>query len=70
VGTLLMQRQASLGLDLPLKIMLFERQAKVAVAYHDPRALARWHGLEDPGEPGDRMARVLEGLARTAAGTA
>lgn len=70
VGTLLMQRQASIALDLPLKIMVFERQAKVRVAYHDPRALARWHGLDDPGEPAQRMALALEGLARAAAGAA
>lgn len=70
VGTLLMQRQSTIALDLPLKIMVFERQAKTSVAYHDPRELARWHGLADPGEPAERMARALQGLALAAGGPA
>lgn len=69
VGTLLMQRQASLALDLPLKIMVFEREARVRIAYEDPHALARRHGLDDPGEAAERMARGLQGLALKAAGT-
>lgn len=67
VGTLLMQRAATIGLDLPLKIMVFEREGQVHVAYHDPRWIAGWHGLQDPGEPADRMLGSLETLAMAAA---
>ena len=70
VGTLLMQRAPTLGLELPLKIMVFEREGQVHVAYHDPRWMAGWHGLEDPGEPADRMLRTLEALALAATGRA
>ena len=68
VGTLLMQRAPTLGLDLPLKVMVFEHEGQVHVAYHDPHWTAGWHGLEDPGEPADRMLRTLETLALAATG--
>lgn len=67
VGTLLMQREPTMGLDLPLKIMVFEHEGQVHVAYHDPRWIAGWHGIQDPGEPADRMVRSLERLAQAAA---
>jgi len=47
-GTPLMQAAPSVGLDLPLKALVWEdADAKVWVAYNDPHYLVRRHGLAD-----------------------
>src|SRR5271154_6616471 len=45
-GTPLMQANQVIGIDLPLKALVFEDAAgKVGLAYNDPHWLARRHGL-------------------------
>lgn len=66
VGTPLMQMAPTLGLDLPLRILVSEHDGRVKVVYHDPRWVTGWHGLSHPGEPALRMARVLESLSSAA----
>jgi uncharacterized protein (DUF302 family) len=45
-GTPLMQANPAIGIDLPLKALVFEDAAgKIWLAYNDPRWLAQRHGL-------------------------
>jgi uncharacterized protein (DUF302 family) len=45
-GTPLMQSNQAIGIDLPLKALVYEDAAgKVWLAYNDPRWLAQRHGL-------------------------
>ena len=46
-GTPLMQQKASVGLDLPLKALVFEDAAgETWIAYNEPDYLVRRHGVE------------------------
>lgn len=46
-GTPLMQAQPEVGLDLPLKILIWEdASGKTWLAYNDPRYLIQRHGLD------------------------
>ena len=70
VGTALMQADPRVGLDLPLRILVWDRGGRTAVGYRDPRELA-----VDPAPAGvdaglGRMHGLLERLAREAAATA
>ena len=61
---------ASVGLDLPLKALVWEDAAgQVFVTYSDPRWIARRHGLTGPAaEAAGRLATGLDGLVKAAAG--
>ena len=67
-GTPLMQASQTIGIDLPLKALVFEDEAgKVWLAYNDPRWLASRHGLgAEFGKTLDAMAAALEAVASTA----
>jgi len=67
-GTLLMQADPQVGLDLPLRMLVWARGDRTAVGYRDP------HRLEIDNPPArvrpvlDKMTGLLERLARAAAG--
>jgi uncharacterized protein (DUF302 family) len=69
-GTPLMQADQTIGIDLPLKLLVWADGAgKVWLAYNDPVWLGARHGLP-PGE-GERlkaMAAALHAIAMAAAG--
>ena len=46
-GTPLIQQRRTMGIDLPLKILIWEEEGKVKLAYNDPSYLARRHGVEN-----------------------
>jgi uncharacterized protein (DUF302 family) len=46
-GTPLIQQRRTMGIDLPLKILIWEEEGKVKLAYNDPFYLARRHGIEN-----------------------
>jgi uncharacterized protein (DUF302 family) len=48
-GTPLMQCQQTIGIDLPLKVLIFADDQGVKIAYNEPRYLADRHGLADCG---------------------
>ncbi len=48
-GTPLMQCQPTIGIDLPLKVLIFADDLGVKLAYNDPRYLGDRHGLGDCG---------------------
>ena len=63
VGTLLMQDQQSCGIDLPVKILVWEDASKkVHLSYNTMSILKTKHNLTDESEP------VLEKIENVAAG--
>jgi uncharacterized protein (DUF302 family) len=69
-GTALMQADQRVGLDLPLKALIWEDAGGHAfVTYNDPRWIAGRHGLTGAAaEIAGRLAVGLEGLATAATG--
>jgi len=67
-GTPLMQAGQSIGIDLPLKALVFEgADGKVSLAWNDPHWLAQRHGLGATLTPVlDAMAALLKTLAAKA----
>jgi uncharacterized protein (DUF302 family) len=48
-GTPLMQTSQTTGIDLPLKVLVWQDEGGVTwLSYNDPGWLARRHGLDDP----------------------
>lgn len=68
VGTLLMQCQGSVALDLPQKMLLREQDGAVIIEWNDPHYLAERHELSGCDLPLDGIAEALSGLAMEAAG--
>ncbi len=60
-GTPLMQADQTIGIDLPLKLLVWEDGAgKVWISYNDPVWLGARHGL--PAGEGDRLKAMATGL--------
>jgi uncharacterized protein (DUF302 family) len=70
-GTPLMQADQKVGIDLPLKALVYEDAAgRVWLATNDPHWIAHRHGLGGSVDPNvEAMGAALEGLAREAAGS-
>lgn len=68
VGTPLMQQVQTIGLDLPLKILVWQDSAgKSWLAYYDLVWLLGRHGLAEPTHPSIiAMTTVLSALAKAA----
>ena len=67
-GTLLMQVDPRVGLDLPLRMLVWARDGRTAVGYRDPHRLEIDHVTASVRQVLDRMTGLLERLARAAAG--
>jgi len=66
-GTPLMQSQQTIGLDLPLRALVWEDQAgKVWLTYHRPEFLAQRHHVLDHDEAVKTLGAGLAALARAA----
>lgn len=66
-GTLLMQQSQSVGIDLPLKILIWQDAAGATyITYNDPHWLAARHRLSVAG-PVDAMTTLLAALVDEAA---
>jgi uncharacterized protein (DUF302 family) len=67
LGTPAMQDAQSAGLDLPLRVLVFEDETGVTqVTYHDPAALAERHGLPADAQYLTMMAGALDKLTGAA----
>jgi uncharacterized protein (DUF302 family) len=68
-GTPLMQAEQTIGIDLPLKALVFEDEVgKVWVSYNDPHWLASRCRLGAAvAQPIDAMVRMLQAIATKAA---
>lgn len=69
-GTGLMERAQTVGIDLPLKALVWQDDGgKTWLAYNDPKWLAKRHGLDTGSEQVlDAMSRALAAVAQEAAG--
>ena len=66
-GTPLMQSQQTIGLDLPLRVLVWEDEAgKVWLTYHRPEFLAQHHRVLDRDEALKGVAGGLAALAQEA----
>jgi uncharacterized protein (DUF302 family) len=67
-GTPLMQAVQTIGIDLPLKVLVWQdASGDTWLSYNDPIWLAKRHGLGHEAEAAIRaLAAALESLARTA----
>lgn len=67
-GTPLMQAAQTLGIDLPLKALVFEDEAgKTWIAYNDPHWLAARHGVTGQGNLLGVLTNALETVTKEAA---
>lgn len=67
MGTPLLQRSRSIGIDLPLKALIWEdRAGQVWFSYNAPEELARRHGITEMGAVVQEMQQTLSDLALAA----
>ena len=63
LGTPAIQASQSVGLDLPLRVIVFEdKGGKVYLAYHEPSQLAKNHGVPADAEVLKKMTGALDKL--------
>ncbi len=68
IGTKLMTSQRTVGVDLPIKVLIWEEpDGKVWIAYNDPAYLAKRHEIDDRDAVLDKMGRAVKGLVSAAA---
>lgn len=69
LGTQLMQENPTAGIDLPMKLLIWEdAEGKVWVAYNDPKYLAKRHGLKNVDAVINKMSGALNALSDKATG--
>jgi uncharacterized protein (DUF302 family) len=69
IGTPLMLSDPRVGIDLPLRMLVWEDGVPEAlVGYHDPHELAGRYDLTEHRATLDRMAELLAGISAEAAG--
>jgi uncharacterized protein (DUF302 family) len=69
-GTPLMQRDPRVGIELPLRILIWRDGEDVLLGYSDPRALSASYDLDGLDSNLEQLAGLLEALASTATTTA
>ncbi len=68
IGTALMTSQRTVGIDLPIKVLIWEEpDGRVWIAYNDPTYLAERHGIEDRDEVLEKMRAAVRGIVSAAA---
>ena len=66
-GTPLMQNDPRIGIELPLRIVLWDSDDTTIVGYNDPRELAHVYDVGEHASTLDAMAALLSDLALEAA---
>ena len=67
-GTPPMQSVQTVGIDLPLKVLVWEDAAgKTWLSYNEPSWIARRHSVANAEQVVSKMAAALSAMARTAA---
>ena len=67
-GTPLMQSVQTVGIDLPLKLLVWQdAQGKTWISYNEPGWIARRHGVSDAQPVVNKMADLLSAISRKAA---
>lgn len=68
LGTPLMQKDQKMGLDLPLKALVFEGEdGKTYIAYNDPAYLSKRYGVSEPAKVFETMSGALKNFTAAAA---
>lgn len=68
IGTALMSSQRTVGIDLPIKVLIWEEpDGRVWIAYNDPAYLAERHGIKDRDEALAKMKAAVAGIVSAAA---
>lgn len=69
LGTPLMLKEQSIGLDLPQKMLVWENEeGEVYVSYNDPYFIAERHGIEGSEEVLETISNALSNLSNAATG--
>src|ERR1700724_3075237 len=67
-GTPLMQSAQTIGIDLPLKVLVWQdASGSTWVSYNDPAWLAKRHGLDGTEAPIGNLTATLDAVAKVAA---
>lgn len=65
-GTPLMQENPLMGLELPLKLLVFQSKDKrVMVSFKDPRSFLKKYGLKNNSKRLEKIFTVLDSIARS-----
>ncbi|MGB3180355.1 MAG: DUF302 domain-containing protein [Cyclobacteriaceae bacterium] len=68
LGTPLMQENQTIGIDLPQKMLVYEKEnGDVLIAYNDPYFLADRHDIKNSDDILNKISNALANLAATAA---
>ena len=67
-GTPLMQSDRRIGVELPLRMLLWRERERVMVGYRDPRELGSAYDVGEHRDTLEQMATLLDELAAEAAG--
>lgn len=67
-GTPLMQSDRRIGVELPLRVLLWREQDQVMLGYRDPRELSSAYDVAEHRDTLEQMAALLDELAAEAAG--
>jgi uncharacterized protein (DUF302 family) len=68
LGTALMQKNPEIGLDLPLKALVFQAEnGTTYIAYTDPGFLSKRYGVEEAASTIEQMSEALKGFVAAAA---
>lgn len=65
VGTMLIQADPHVGIELPLKIIVFERNGRTMIGYTNPESYADKYDLQDQLETLKKMHVLLEEIVET-----
>jgi uncharacterized protein (DUF302 family) len=67
-GTPLMQSDPRVGIELPLRMLVWREDREVLIGHLDPRELASGYDISSHRPTLEQMAKLLDGLAGEAAG--
>jgi uncharacterized protein (DUF302 family) len=68
-GTPLMQSAQTIGIDLPLKALVWQDAAvKTWISYNEPKWIVQRHGVANAEQIVNNLAAVLSAIVRTASG--
>jgi len=66
LGTPLMQVDPRIGLDLPVKILVWEKDGTTQITFLNPAKLGAWYGIDADNPSLIKMRSVLEMVAKEA----
>ncbi len=67
VGSQLMQKDQSIGLDLPLRMLVYEQEGKTYLSYHDPKNLAETYELGEKTRVLNKMSQAMGSISNSVA---